>query len=84
LIHSPIEINRTNPDVLLVLEVRSEADKPHWHFAPTRMTSGEVTLTYGDSRVWETNWVEAIKRPLPTWTYSVTPQSGAEQSKWQR
>jgi hypothetical protein len=75
-----LSTNGTNPDVLLVLEVRSEADKSHWHFAPARMTSGAVTLTYGDSRVWETKWLNADEGPFPTWTYFVTPRATPDEA----
>jgi hypothetical protein len=52
--------------VQLVLEVHSEADKPHGHVAAARMTSGAVTLTYGDARVWKTMWLlDPLERALP-------------------
>ena len=51
-----------------MLEVRYEADKPHWHFAPARMTSSAVTLMRGDARVWESKWLETSEGPFPTWT----------------
>ena len=69
-----LSTNGTNPDVLIVLEVRGEEGKLGWHFAPARMTSGAVTLTYGDAKVWETNWLNAGEGPFPTWTYFVAPR----------
>ena len=32
------EVNGTNPDLLVLIEVRGDGDKPAWHFAPARMT----------------------------------------------
>jgi hypothetical protein len=67
-----LSTNGTNPDVLIVLEVRGDGEKRGWHFAPARMTSGAVTLTYRDSKVWETKWVDPGEAPFPTWTYFAT------------
>ena len=66
--------NGTNPDVLIVLEIRGEKDKLAWHFAPARMTDGAVTLTYRGAKVWETEWLNAAQGPFPTWTFFVTPR----------
>jgi hypothetical protein len=64
--------NGTNPDLLLLLEVRGEKDKAAWHFAPARMTIGAVTLRWRDAKVWECEWVYAKDNPFKTWTFFVT------------
>jgi hypothetical protein len=64
--------NGTNPDLLLLLEVRGEKDKAAWHFAPARMTTGAVTLRWRDNKVWECESVHGKQIPLKTSTYFVT------------
>jgi hypothetical protein len=65
--------NGTNPDLLLLLEVRGEKDKAAWHFAPARMTVGAVTLRWREAKVWECEWTGAKgARPLTNWFYFVT------------
>jgi hypothetical protein len=76
-----LSTNGTNPDVLIVLEVQGQNDKLAWHFAPARMTSGGVTLTYRDSKVWETKWLNASEGPFPTWTYFVVPRQPLYEAK---
>jgi hypothetical protein len=66
--------NGTNPDLLLLLEVRGEKDKAAWHFAPARMTIGAVTLRWSEAKVWECEWARAKETPFPTWTFFVTPR----------
>jgi hypothetical protein len=75
--------NGTNPDLLLLLEVRGEKDKAAWHFAPARMTTGALTLRWGDTKVWECESVRQMKGPLTTWTYFVTTRKppGDEEKK---
>lgn len=67
--------NGTNPDLLLLLEVGQEMEKPAWYFAPARMTSGGVTLKYADAKVWEVPWVNWNEAPFPTWTFFATPRT---------
>jgi hypothetical protein len=61
--------NGTNPDLLLLLEVRGEKDKAAWHFAPARMTTGALTLRWGNAKVWECESVHGKDVPLKTWTH---------------
>lgn len=69
--------NGTNPDVLLLLEIRSDgqSDKPRWHFAPVRMTCCEVRLAYVDTEVWQVDWVNGTEAPFPTWTFFSTARA---------
>jgi hypothetical protein len=69
-----LSTNGTNPDVLLVLEVGGEKGKPAWHFAPARMTTGGVTLRFGETKVWECESADAAEVALKTWTFFVTPR----------
>ena len=66
--------NGTNPDLLVLLEARGEKDALHWHFAPARMTSGGVTLTYQKEKVWQVSWVNWTEAPFPTWTFFALPR----------
>lgn len=67
--------NGTNPDVLVVLEVRAEKRTVAWHYAPARMTCGAVNLAFQDSEVWQVDWVEPGQAPFPTWTFFSTPRT---------
>ena len=77
--------NGTNPDLLLLLEVRGEKDKAAWHFAPARMTIGAVTLRWRDAKVWECEFVYAKDNPFKAWTFFVTARKppGDEEEKKQ-
>jgi len=59
----------TNPDLLVVLEVRGEAGGEEWKFAPARVTAGGVTLSYLDNQVWEVPHVPPLAASFPTWTF---------------
>jgi hypothetical protein len=79
-----LSTNGTNPDVLIVLEVRGDevrgdkfrGDKDHqaWHFAPARMTCCEVTVAFADTKVWQVDWVNGTEAPFPTWTFFSSPR----------
>jgi len=73
--------NGTNPDLLIVLEARPSPDKPAWHYAPARMTTGGVTVTYGDKTVWECAFTEPGQNAFPTWTYFQTSRVAVEENK---
>lgn len=66
--------NGTNPDLLILFEPRKGEQKMEWYFAPARMTSGGVTLSYRDKKVWETPFVNAREAPFATWTFFQTPR----------
>ena len=66
--------NGTNPDLLVVLEIRDVHGTPAWHFAPARMTCGAVNLAYSDREVWQVDWVNGTEGPFPTWTFFSTSQ----------
>jgi hypothetical protein len=67
--------NGTNPDLLVLIEVRGEEGKKGWHFAPARMTSGGVTLKRKEEKLWQVDWVHGSKAPFPTWTFFETPRA---------
>ncbi len=73
-----LSTNGTNPDVLILLQIREVEEQLRWHFAPARMTSGAVTLDYEEMTVWETEWLNAGDGPFPTWTYFVSPRTPPE------
>jgi hypothetical protein len=65
----------TNPDVLVLLEVRSLDGKLQWHYAPARMTTGGITLTYRGEPAWEAEFVQPRSGPYATWTFFATPRT---------
>ena len=72
------EVNGTNPDLLVLVEVRNEGERPAWQFAPARMTTGGITLKYGDKVVWETPFVEPGTGPYANWLFFTTPRTPVE------
>ncbi|HEV3025215.1 MAG TPA: hypothetical protein VGX76_22245 [Pirellulales bacterium] len=64
----------TNPDLLIVLEVRPEGREIQWYFAPVRMTIGAVTVTHRDHQVWDVPFLEPGDATFPTWTFFPTPR----------
>ena len=77
--------NGTNPDVLLLLEIRTEGDKgvPAWHYAPVRMTCCDATLAYEEREVWKVEWVNGTEAPFPTWTFFNSPRTPLVQQEEQ-
>jgi hypothetical protein len=72
------EMNGTNPDLLVLVEARGERDKLAWNFAPARMTTGGLTLKYGDKTVWEAPFVEPGTGPYANWLFFTTPRTPLE------
>jgi hypothetical protein len=70
------EMNGTNPDLLVLVEARGE--KPAWHFAPARMTTGGLTLKFGDKTVWDVPFVEPGAGPFSNWLFFTTPRTPLE------
>jgi hypothetical protein len=69
------EVNGTNPDLLVLLEVRSESDGPQWHFAPARMTTGGISLNYRDQQVWTAPFVSPSEGPFANWLFFAAPRT---------
>jgi hypothetical protein len=67
--------NGTNPDLLIVLEINSEAEQPQWRFGAARMTTGGLKVHYADSPVWEAEFVAPRPKAFPTWTFFSMPRS---------
>ncbi|HZL90840.1 MAG TPA: hypothetical protein VFB96_20905 [Pirellulaceae bacterium] len=67
--------NGTNPDLLIVLEIRESQGTAAWHYAPARMTCGGVNLAYRDREVWQVDWVDGSQGPFPTWTFFSTERA---------
>jgi hypothetical protein len=67
--------NGTNPDLLLVLEARPQAEQSasRWHYAAARMTTGGVTLKHRESTVAEFEYVDTLAG-FPKWTFFSTPR----------
>lgn len=66
--------NGTNPDLLVLFEPLKMDQKSEWQFAPARMTSGGVTVTFRDKTVWETPHVDGHDAAFATWTFFQTPR----------
>ncbi|MGI8982559.1 MAG: hypothetical protein ACR2FY_25280 [Pirellulaceae bacterium] len=73
--------NGTNPDLLIVFLARPAQGKPAWHFAPARMTTGGITVSYGKKPVWECSFTEPGENSFPTWTYFQTIRPDANENK---
>jgi len=74
-----LSTNGTNPDVLIVLEVREDKvrggeERLAWYFAPARMTCCEVTVAFADTKVWQVDWVNGTEAPFATWTFFSSPR----------
>jgi hypothetical protein len=65
----------TNPDVLVLLEVREQDGMSKWQFAAARMTTGGITLNYQEKTVWEAEFVQPHTGPYSTWTFFPTPRT---------
>jgi hypothetical protein len=66
----------TNPDALLVLEIRPGDDgAPQWSFAAARLTTGGVHLRYDDREVWLADFVPPQPEPFDTWTFFFVPRA---------
>jgi hypothetical protein len=63
------ETNGTNPDLLVIVEVGGDPEKPQWQFAPARMTTGGITLNYQDKKVWEAPFVSPGTGPFANWLF---------------
>lgn len=66
------ETNGTNPDLLVLLEVRGNAGAEAWHFAPARMTTGGITLDHSEKTVWTAPFVSPHDGPFATWLFFST------------
>jgi hypothetical protein len=69
------EVNGTNPDLLVLIEVQGEEEKSAWHFAPARMTTGGITLKYAEKVVWEAPFVEPHTGPYANWLFFSLPRT---------
>jgi hypothetical protein len=67
--------NGTNPTLLMLFEPREADQQTRWHFAPARMTSGGVKVSFADKQIWETPFVEWYQAPFATWTFFQTPRT---------
>ncbi len=66
----------TNPDALLVLELRPADDgPPRWCFAAARLTTGGIRLKYEDRDVWSADFVPPQPEPFETWTFFFRPRT---------
>ena len=58
-------VEATDPEILLILEVRTSGDKREWHYALARMTSVGLKASFHDKEVWNVDvlrWSEALSR----------------------
>jgi hypothetical protein len=69
-----LSTNGTNPDLLVLLEPRETGGKTVWHIAPARMTSGGVSLSFRDKKVWDCPFVAPREAPFATWTFFQIPR----------
>ncbi len=46
-------VQATDPELLLLIELRETEDGPRWHYAAARFTNRPLLLTRGDRKLWE-------------------------------
>jgi hypothetical protein len=64
--------NGTNPDLLLLVELRSVGGLPKtWHYGIVRMTDGELHVRFDDNEVWSSPY----QAPKITWTSVFLPRT---------
>jgi hypothetical protein len=63
--------NGTNPDILIVIELRRAQSDFVWKYGIVKMTYSDVRLRLDDSEVWSS----PISAPKDTWTYFQSPRS---------
>jgi hypothetical protein len=63
--------NGTNPDMLVLIELRDEREKgPRWDYGIVKMTAAEVHIRLDGAEVYSS----PITEPMRTWTYFQMPQ----------
>jgi hypothetical protein len=73
--------NGTNPDLLIVFLARPIEGKDQWHYAPARMTIGEITILHDKKSVWECSFATPGESVFPTWTYFQTLRMPFDEKK---
>src|SRR5262249_41849480 len=60
----------TNPDLLLLVEVRRGADgKERWEYAHARMTSASVRVRLDDAAIWSEGFAPLSNAVFDNWTF---------------
>jgi hypothetical protein len=62
--------NGTNPDMLIVIELRGAQPRLEWQYGIVKMTYSEVHIRLDKSEVYQS----PVSEPLETWTYFQTPR----------
>jgi hypothetical protein len=62
--------NGTNPDVLIVIELRAEGNAGAWQYGVVKMTDSDVHVRLDDAEVWSSRFAV----PFETWFYFDTPR----------
>jgi hypothetical protein len=70
--------NGTNPDLAILLEARPAANGLVWNYAPARMTTGGLTVSYRDQIVWDAPFVPPHSPTYSTWTFFSTDRKPVE------
>jgi hypothetical protein len=68
-------VEATDPEIFLLVEARTNADKPVWHYAAARMNSVRLEVSHRDAPVWKVDvlpWRDALnRRDLPYTAFQV-------------
>ena len=59
-IFSMVSSAGTDPEILLILEVRDTAGGPKWHYAPARFSDAKLFLQRKEKPVWEFTYPEGV------------------------
>lgn len=66
----------TNPDLLLLIEARADADgKLRWEYAHARMTSNSVRVRLDDVEVWSESFAPVNNAVFENWTFYFLPRT---------
>jgi hypothetical protein len=68
----------TNPDLVIWLEARPANTGLVWNYAPARMTTGGLTVSYRDDSAWQAPFVPPRDPAYATWTFFSTDRTPVE------
>ena len=62
-------VQATDPELLLLIELRETADGPRWHYAAARFTNRPLLLSRGERKLWECERAEDYVGHHPYFLY---------------
>jgi hypothetical protein len=71
--------NGTNPEVLLLLEVRDDGEVQHWYYGLARLGHAEMHVALGETEIWTVPRVDPSRRDEPYWLHYDPALEGARE-----